>query len=368
MMLCVVCFVSLAGVATSAKAKTRAKDFAWPWDGKPAHVNPSMVAKAQRDFTGAVDAVTSDDSSSGSGLDFMDNYIAESSGKQASSSQTDDQSSTDMFSSHTDSISNARENLQSDMSSMFSSNTGGASDSQGSNNLNAGSDSLWSNHFNADVATRDRHTESADQQASVDMSNMFGDSSGSAMSFQKSAGDSSDQQETDPNIADMFRDTKSTSASKRSRSDNADQQDLAHLLSASSDDRSSMANPWDEQPRQASHASDRESSGFPWAMSAASDDSSANNDPAIMNWQSSKDQGAPIRNQANNSPDSSFDAPAQQASSPVDHPVDQTQVQSSVQGASATDQVVDIKLSSELQESLLQAKNAESQMLARFRR
>lgn len=57
-------------------------------------------------------------------------------------------------------------------------------------------------------------------------------------------------------------------------------------------------------------------------------------------------------------------APQQQDDSPIQGP---TQRESSIAGASAHDQVVDVRLSSELQQSLLQARNAEASMLSSFR-
>lgn len=54
----------------------------------------------------------------------------------------------------------------------------------------------------------------------------------------------------------------------------------------------------------------------------------------------------------------------QQMDSPIQGP---TQREGSIAGASAHDQVVDVRLSSELQQSLLQARNAEDSMLSSFR-
>merc|ERR1719393_899329 len=74
--------------------------------------------------------------------------------------------------------------------------------------------------------------------------------------------------------------------------------------------------------------------------------------------------GQPDASQPAHAPQQQDDAPQRSADSPIQGP---TQREGSISGASATDQVVDVRLSSELQQSLLQARNAETKMLQRFR-
>merc|ERR1719389_585802 len=99
--------------------------------------------------------------------------------------------------------------------------------------------------------------------------------------------------------------------------------------------------------------------------------SDSNDDAGIFRWPNSNDHGAAAREMSKDTSSdssSSSDVSQPQQAPQQDAPVQKmAQVDGSVQGASATDQVVDVRLSSELRQSLLQARNAEAHMLGIFR-
>jgi len=97
------------------------------------------------------------------------------------------------------------------------------------------------------------------------------------------------------------------------------------------------------------------------SSSASSSDSSSSHS-LFDDWSSFG--GKPGVSQPAQAPQQQDDAPQRSADSPIQGP---TQREGSISGASATDQVVDVRLSSELQQSLLQARSAESRMLQNFR-
>jgi hypothetical protein len=101
---------------------------------------------------------------------------------------------------------------------------------------------------------------------------------------------------------------------------------------------------------------------FGGSSSGSSDSGSSHS--MFSDW-SSNDFGAKSgASQPATAPQQQDEAPQRSADSPIQGP---TQRESSISGATATDQVVDVRLSSELQQSLLQARNAETKMLQRFR-
>lgn len=322
----VICLTALPILARATRAN--ADDFAWPWDqdknhAKPHHFHLSNMMSthtrtASHDFGASWDSSSFGDDSTQSADtgDFMDQYISETGQKPMKI--TDDSSKPA-----------PKQDDVPDMATIFSEDNAPKKPESSS--------------FDSDS-----HSASSESTAAFasDMTNMFG-----ASGFDAPA--------RAPAHAAPAVDTSSDSASgwpwtgfNKRRSDM---------------EGHSKRSMWDTDNSNADSSSSGGSSSNSIADSSASDsfskmfsswsggDYKSNNEGTTsLGSDVSMPQKAPQQDSMDSRP----------ADSPIEGP---TQRESSLSGASAQDQVVDVRLSSELQQSLLQARNAESKMLSRFR-
>lgn len=311
------------------------------------HHQRNMFDSSSSDFSSSFSSssdFSADSDSSSSGGDFMDKYITEVGEKpmQIDSDkpkvEKQDAGIPDMASLFSDN-SNANEEKPNEQEPWRSQST------------SSSVDNLFSGSFgNFDAPAKDswdapKPSRSVDSTSSTDdMTNLFGGSSGSAVSAPSETPSSSSDSMTSGWPWD-------TPAKKK--------EPAAHhsrdLWSDSSDSSSSSGNSASNDMVNMFGGSSGGSTG-----STGSDSAGGRN--LFDEWSSFG--GNAGTSQPAHAPQQQDDAPQRSADSPIQGPA---QREGSIAGASAHDQVVDVRLSSELQQSLLQARNAESQMLRNFR-
>jgi hypothetical protein len=319
--------------------------FAWPWDldahhAVPHHVGGFMASHSRVNHADLVDSSSSDFStvdgdSSSSGGDFMDNYIRETGAKPMQmdgdkpKEQKQEPSIPDMaslFSDDTKAQSKAQQpwNEQhlpaasSDMANFFAGSFDGAAKAS----------------FNFDPLAKLAPNVDSDSHTD-DMTNLFGGRSSDSAAPVEAAGSTSDSTFAWPSDTH----TKKNEGEEHSRDLWASNSD-SNTLSSSSSDLTNM---------------------FRTSNSGSSD--SSNSYSTFSDWSSNDFGGKVAISEPAHAPQQQ-DAAQRSADSPIQGP---TQRVSSISGASVTNQVVDIRLSSELQQSLLQARSAETKTFQRFR-
>jgi len=360
-----VCLSALIGLASSTRAKDmKDESFAWPWDRDSHHAVPhhlgglsSMMAARARvhhgnmfdtgssDFSATNDFST--DSDSGSGGDFMDQYITETGHKPLQVDDPDnkpkeekkdaDAAIPDMASLFGDDQ-KAQAKPQQPWAEDHSSSSSDKLD-----NLFGGSfgfEAPQKAAYNFDAPAKPVEKPQSDAPAD-DFSNLFGgSSSGSAAPVEAAASTSSD-----------------SSASGWPWDTHAQKKDETARPSRDL---------WSSHSDSDTNSGSSSISGDMTNLFGGSSDSGSNH---AFDWSSSDFSGKPGVSQPAHAPQQDQNNVGQGSSdSPSDSPIQgPTQREGSISGASATDQVVDVRLSSELQQSLLQARSAENKMLQRFR-
>lgn len=358
MMRFVVCLSALIGLASATRAKDmKDESFAWPWDrdshhAVPHHLGGLMAARAKVHHGDMFDTSSSDFSSdsdsSSSGGDFMDQYIKETGQKPM---QIDDDKAKSQKQDSEPTIP--------DMASLFNDNSNAQAQSkpqqpwadQSSSSTSSNMDSLFGGSFGFDTSSKAvdtfdtpakpaRHVDN--DSHTDDMTNLFGGSSTDSAASGDAAAATSDSTsgwpwDTHP---------------KKKESEEHHSRDLwsSHSDSDTAGGNSNSAASDMENLFGGSTSGSTSNSMFSgWSSNDFGGKSPSSNDFGV-----SQPAKAPQQDEA----------PQRSADSPIQGP---TQRESSISGATATDQVVDVRLSSELQQSLLQARNAETKMLQRFR-
>jgi len=358
------------GLARAVRAKDRKDEaFAWPWDrdshhAVPHHLGGLMSAHTQvhhqRSFNSdfSTDFSTDSDSSS-SGGDFMDKYITETGQKPMQVDddkpkvQSQDTSIPDMASLFGDKPEIPEEqpksqepwrsqSTSSDMDNMFGSSFGSF-------------DAPTKPSYDFDAPKKPAHHDSTGN--ADDMTNLF--ASADAMGGNSDSGASAPAQaatsDSDSGASGWPWDTHA----QKKKTEGHHSRDL--WSSDSSPPDSSSSGSTDIMNMFGGSSSDGSSSGSSSGSSGNSD--SAQSKSLFDEWSAFGGDKSGVSQPAH-APQQQDNAPERSADSPIQGP---TQRESSISGASATDQVVDVRLSSELQQSLLQARNAESRMFQRFR-
>lgn len=362
----VICQFALIGLARAVRAKDRKDEaFAWPWDrdshhAVPHHLGGLMSAHTQvhhqRSFNSDFSSDFSTDSdSSSSGGDFMDKYITESTGQKPMQVdddkpkvQSQDTSIPDMATLFGDKPETPEaqpkeqepwrsQSTSSDMDNMFGSSFG---------NFDAPAKPSYDFDAPKKPTKKDDSASSAD-----DMTNLFANVDKEASAPAQAAASDSDSgasgwpwdthAQKKKTEGHHSRDLWSSDSSQPDSSSSSGSPDIMNMFGGSNSDSSSFGS------------------------SSNSNSDSARSHNLMDDWSqfggSKSDSGV---SQPAHAPQQQDNAPERSADSPIQGP---TQRESSISGASATDQVVDVRLSSELQQSLLQARNAESRMFQRFR-
>jgi len=384
----VICQLALIGLSRATRAKDMKDEaFAWPWDqdshhAAPHHLGGLMAARAQvhhqrnmfdssssdfsnsfsNSFSSSSDFASSSDfstdSDSGSGGDFMDKYITETGGKpmqvdgEKPPPKKQDDGIPDMASLFGDSTATPQEKPKeqepwrsspsTDVDNMFSGSFG---------NFGASAQASF------DEPKPARHADNAATSTFTDdMTNLFGGSSDSAVAPPAPAANTDN---TDSSASGWPWDThaKKESVGHHSRNLWGSDSDSSSSSSSSSGTSNDMVNMF-------GGSSSGSSSGSSDSSSSKDNGSSRNlfdEWSAFGGSNSGADSGV---SQPAHAPQQQNDASQGPADSPIQGP---TQREGSIAGASAHDQVVDVRLSSELQQSLLQARSAEKNMLQRFR-
>lgn len=307
-------FLSISALNELARA-TRAKsnDFAWPWDQDAHHAKPirlsNMMATRSRtsshDFGSSFDASSfgEDSTSSSDSGDFMDKYISEAGEKPLQITSNDAKPQ-------------PKQDAVPDMASIF------------------GEDNAASK-----PAPRSFSSDSSDTASSfaADLGNMFG-----ASGFDAPA-----------------------PAPKRAPVDDS-----------TSDSDSASGWPWSGHNKRRGDSESRSHSLWDSDNTNAGSSSSGSSDNSISSsatdtfskmfssWSGNDVSGNAAQDSPKPAAPQNQDSMDRPADSPIEGPPQRV---SSLSGASATDQVVDVRLSSELQQSLLQAKKDENKMFSNFR-
>lgn len=342
MMRFVLCVSAISALARATRAKS--DDFAWPWDQDAHHARPvrlrsNMMATRSRtsvhDFGSSWDSSSFGDDSSQSSGDFMDQYISETGAKplQITSDVPKAQSQENTL-ADIGSILGDDKPVSKPAPRAFDSDT----HDSGTYNFFGGDNSAPTQLLHSDDTASfhsDSHSSDTASFAS-DMANLFDTNrfESAPAPAREPVKDSSDS-DSDSGWPWSGHNKKRSDMGSRSRS------------------------LWNTDSSNAGSSSDSGSSSS--SSSSASDtftkmfSSWSGNDVSGSTGQDASPKPAPQHQDSMDSPP---------ADSPIEGP---TQRESSLSGASATDQVVDVRLSSELQQSLLQAKNAETKMFSRFR-
>merc|ERR1719380_194499 len=340
MMRLVICIVALPALARGTRANT--DEFAWPWDQDNSHAKPHhihqlsnmMATRTQtrsHDFGASWDSSSFGDDSTQNTGDFMDQYISETgqkpmqitADKPAPKHEDDVPDMATLFGE--DNTPKKPERSSFDSDSRSSSSDATAAFTSDMTNM-FGASQFGSDHgFDMPAPAPARATPAVDSSSD-------GDSGWPWSGHNKRRGD------MESHSGRSLWDSDSNAGSSSSTSGSNSITDTS-----ASDSFSKMFGSWSNN------------AGSSWS---SNDYSKSNSDAsASLGSDVSMPQHAP-QDQDNAGMDN------RPADSPIQGP---TQRESSLAGASAQDQVVDVRLSSELQQSLLQARNAETKMLQRFR-
>jgi len=369
MMRLVVCLPALMGFARATRAKDMKDEaFAWPWDrdahhAVPHHVGGLMAARARVhhgdmfDASSSFDASSTDTDSSSSGGDFMDQYITETGGKpqQVDSDkpkvqkQDDSPSIPDMASMFGDD-SKAQSKPQQPWSEERPSSGSSNMDNLFGGSFGFDTPAKATNAFSFDDAAPAKHEKPVDSGSSDDMTNLFGGNQGSSSDSAAAPTEPAAAPPSDSGSSGWPWDThakKKDSEEHHGRDLWSSHSDSDTSSGSSSGSSSDMANMFGGSSSGSSDTSSNSHSFSDWSTNDFGGSKAGVSQPAQAPQQQQQD-----------------DTPQRSADSPIQGP---TQRESSISGASAQDQVVDVRLSSELQQSLLQARSAETRMLQRFR-
>lgn len=339
MMRLVFCVSAISTLARATRAKSN--DFAWPWDqdshhARPVHLRSNMMATHSRtsvhDLGSSFDSSSFGEDASESSGDFMDKYISET-GEKPLQITSDDRKP------------QPQQDAVPDMASIFGDENVASKPAPRSFDSNTHSSDTY-NFFGGDSAApkpapqsfdSDSHSSSDTAGFAADMTNLFGGSNFGSSPAPARTSKSDDSSDTNSGWPWSGHNKRRSDMDSRSRGLWDTDATNTGSGSDSSGDRSSISN---------NIASDSFSKMF-------------------SSW-SSNDVSGSAGQDANPKP--AAQSQTSMDSLPSDTPIEgPPQRVSSLSGASATDQVVDVRLSSELQQSLLQARKAETKMFSHFR-